>query len=78
MSRLSIEVSPEQHQRLKAIAALHGQTIKDIGPGRSGTSRAMEENPEDAEEILARRREQLRRNMELTTQGIKSLAEVGS
>jgi len=29
MRRLSIEVTPEQHQRLKAIAALHGQTIKD-------------------------------------------------
>jgi hypothetical protein len=29
MSRVSIEVTPEQHQRLKAIAALHGQTIKD-------------------------------------------------
>ena len=29
MSRLSIEVTPEQHQRLKAIAALHGQSIKD-------------------------------------------------
>lgn len=29
MSRLSIEVTPEQHQRLKAIASLHGQTLKD-------------------------------------------------
>ncbi len=29
MHRLSIEVTPEQHQRLKAIAALHGKTIKD-------------------------------------------------
>ena len=29
MSRLSIEVTPEQHQRLKAIAALSGMTIKD-------------------------------------------------
>jgi len=29
MSRLSIEVTPEQHQRLKAIAALHGKTIKE-------------------------------------------------
>ncbi len=29
MSRVSIEVSPEQHQRLKAIAALHGQSIKE-------------------------------------------------
>lgn len=27
--RLSIEVTPEQHQRLKAIAALSGKTIRD-------------------------------------------------
>jgi len=27
--RLSIEVSSEQHQRLKAVAALSGQSIKD-------------------------------------------------
>ncbi len=27
--RLSIEVTPEQHQRLRAVAALKGQTIKD-------------------------------------------------
>ena len=48
-----------------------------IGPGVSGTSRAMEEDPGQAQQILARRREQLRRNMELTTQGIKRLAESG-
>jgi Antitoxin ParD len=29
MSRLSIEVTPAQHQRLKAIAALSGMTIKE-------------------------------------------------
>jgi uncharacterized protein (DUF1778 family) len=29
MSRLSIEITPEQHQRLKALAALSGQTIKE-------------------------------------------------
>ena len=29
MSRLSIEVTPEQHQQLKAIGALHGQTRDD-------------------------------------------------
>ena len=29
MSSLSIEVTPEQHQRLKAMAALCGKTIKD-------------------------------------------------
>lgn len=29
MSRISIEVTPEQHQRLKACAALAGKTIKE-------------------------------------------------
>jgi len=29
MSRISIEVSPEEHKRLKAFAALCGQSIKD-------------------------------------------------
>jgi len=29
MSRLSIEISPEQHQKIKALAALQGQSIKD-------------------------------------------------
>jgi len=29
MRRLSIEVTDEQHQRLKAVAALQGKTIKD-------------------------------------------------
>ncbi|KMP12575.1 antitoxin [Candidatus Nitromaritima sp. SCGC AAA799-C22] len=29
MRRLSIEVTPDQHQRLKAVAALQGKTIKD-------------------------------------------------
>ena len=45
--RLSIEVTPEQHQCLKAAAALEGKTIKtyvleralaDIGAGDSGLS----------------------------------------
>lgn len=30
MSRLSIEVTPEQHQLLKAMAALQGKSIKDF------------------------------------------------
>lgn len=49
-----------------------------MGPGMSGTSRAMENDPENAKAILAARRETLRRNMELTTQGIKALAEGAS
>jgi len=29
MSRISIDVTPEEHQKLKAVAALKGQSIKD-------------------------------------------------
>ena len=29
MSRISIDVSPEEHQKLKAMAALRGKSIKD-------------------------------------------------
>lgn len=29
MSRLSIELTPEQHQKIKAIAALNGSSIRD-------------------------------------------------
>src|SRR6266699_4807654 len=46
-----------------------------IGPGMSGTARAMEQHPEQAQQMLTRRRDQLRRNMERTTHGIKQLAE---
>jgi len=30
MNRISIDVTPEQHQRLKAIAALQGKSIKQL------------------------------------------------
>ena len=46
-----------------------------MGPGRSGTTRAMQDDPDNAMQILAARRATLRRNMELTVQGIKQLAE---
>lgn len=29
MSRISIEVTPDQHKRLKAVAALSGKSLKD-------------------------------------------------
>lgn len=29
MSRISIDITPEEHQKLKAIAALKGKSIKD-------------------------------------------------
>lgn len=30
MSRLTIEISPEEHQQIKALAALKGQSIKEF------------------------------------------------
>ena len=30
MSRLSIEITPKEHQQIKAMAALQGKTIKDL------------------------------------------------
>ena len=48
-----------------------------IGPGVSGTARAMEESPDQALQILAGRQEQHRSNMDLTVRGIKRLAEKG-
>ncbi len=47
MPRLSIELTPEQHKRLKAIAALRGQSLKDYVLQRS-----LEEIPLSEEEAL--------------------------
>lgn len=46
-----------------------------IGPGRSGTSRAVEMNPDKEARVLRRRLGEVQANMERTVQGIKSLAE---
>ena len=49
-----------------------------LGQRLSATGTAMVENPEQAGQILASRREQHRGNMMLNLQGIKELAEQGS
>jgi len=49
MSRISIDVSPEEHRKLKAVAALKGKTMKDyllegkIDFGRDDTQVALAE-----------------------------------
>ena len=53
MSRLSIEVTPEQHQQLKAIAALHGQTLKDYILERTLPHLSQDESLSE-EEVLRR------------------------
>lgn len=46
MSRISIDVTPQEHQRLKALAALQGKTIKEfvlartLGDAQPGTDDA--------------------------------------
>lgn len=48
MPRLSIDISPEDHQKLKAIAALKGQSIKDYVLGRAlGDAPAVDGMNED-------------------------------
>ena len=48
MSRLTIDISDQQHQSLKAIAALQGKTIKQYAlerlfPGNVGEEQAFQE-----------------------------------
>ena len=48
MPRLSIDISPEEHQKLKAIAALKGVSIKDYVLKRAlGDAPALNEMTED-------------------------------
>jgi hypothetical protein len=55
MPRLSIDISPEEHQKLKAIAALKGQSIKDYVLGRAlGDTPALDGmNDDEAFKALA-------------------------
>ncbi len=46
-----------------------------MGPGRSGTKRAVETHPDKEERVLRRRLGEVQANMERTVQGIKALAE---
>jgi len=48
-----------------------------IGPGRSGLCVAIEAMPEKKDRIIARRLEEHRKNMALTLEGIKLMAQAG-
>jgi hypothetical protein len=66
MSRISIDVTPEEHQRLKAFAALRGQTIKDYIlerslPKLSGEGLTEEEAMSQLEQFLLPRIEEAQR-----------------
>ena len=75
MSRLSIEITPEQHQRLKALAALHGKSIKDYV-----LEQALPALPEldslSEEEALAKLEDYLKPRIEAARQGKTSARPV--
>lgn len=72
MPRLSIDITPEEHQKLKAIAALKGESIKDYVLKRTlGDAPALNDMSEDEAvvalaDFLKPRIEQARRG-ELST-----------
>jgi hypothetical protein len=78
MPRLSIDITPEEHQKLKAIAALKGQSIKEYVLNRTlGEAPALGGMREDEAfstlaDFLKPRIEQARRG-ELST---KSIADI--
>lgn len=72
MSRLTIDVTEQQHQTLKALAALEGKTIKQYALERlfPGDSGALEE----LKALLSERLAEARRG-EVVKGGVSKLAE---
>jgi hypothetical protein len=66
--RLSIEVTPEQHARLKAVAALRNQSIKDYVLERVLPPQP-ETEPQSGEEALRQLEEFLRPRVEAAERG---------
>lgn len=66
--RLSIEVTPEQHARLKAVAALNNQSIKDYVLARV-LPPPPETEPQSEEEVLHQLEEFLRPRIETARRG---------
>ena len=78
MPRLSIDITVEEHQKLKAIAALKGQSIKDFVLKRTlGEAPALEDMSEDEalkalSDFLKPRIEQAQRG-ELSTKSFEDI-----
>ncbi len=53
MPRLSIDLTPEEHQKLKAIAALQGESIKDFVLKRTLGDAPALDNMNEAEAVVA-------------------------
>lgn len=78
MPRLSIDITAEEHQKLKAIAALNGQSIKDFVLDRTlGEAPAVDDMSEDEalkalSDFLKPRIEQAQRG-ELSTKSFEEI-----
>jgi hypothetical protein len=78
--RLSIEITPEQHARLKAVAALHNQSIKDyvlervLPPSPKTEPQSKEEALRQLEEFLKPRIEAARRG-EFVSKSVEEIFE---
>lgn len=78
MPRLSIDITPEEHQKLKAIAALKGQSIKDfvlkrtLGEAPAVDAMSEDEALEALSGFLKPRIEQARRG-ELSTKSFEDI-----
>ena len=80
MRRLSIEITPEQHQRLKAVAALQGKSIKDyvleraLPPLPDMDSMSEEEALNKLEDFLKPRIESAKKG-ELSSRSVEQIFE---
>jgi len=57
MGRISIDVTDAEHRKLKALAALRGQTVKDFVLERTIGDRAQDADLAELEDLLGPRRD---------------------
>ena len=60
MSRISIDVTDQEHQRLKAMAALQGKSIKDFVLARTIGAQALDADIAELEALLDERLQKAR------------------
>lgn len=75
MSRLTIEVSDQQHQSLKALAALQGKTIKEYAIERLFPAESDEENALIALKTLLEQRMNEANSGEVDERGITEITD---
>ena len=73
MSRLSIEITSEQHKKIKALAAIQGKTIKDLIIDRviNANTKDEQKNWHELEKLLLYRIE----NAEVSPKTIEEITE---